>query len=63
MMDMNKIDIIKPTPRKACEHFGLACSHSRLDTPHPSHTHSDWSREEWDGDKAKAREQKPLIDF
>ena len=29
MMDMNKIDIIKPTPRKACEHFGLTCSYCR----------------------------------
>ena len=32
-------------------------------TPHPSPAPSDWSSEDWDGDKAKAREQRSLIDF
>ena len=30
---------------------------------HPSPVPSDWSSKDWDGDKAKAREQKSLIDF
>ena len=63
MMDMNKIDVIKLTPRKACEFFGLTCSYCRQDAPHPSPVHSDWSSKDWDGDKAKAKEQKSLIDF
>ena len=60
---MNKIDIIKPTPNRACEHFGLTCLYCRQDTPHPSPVHSVWSIEDWDGDKAKAEKQKSLIDF
>ena len=63
MMDMNKIDIIKPPSRKASECFGLTCSYCRQDAPYPSPIHSDWSSKDWDGDKAKTREQKPLVDF
>ena len=62
--DLNKIDIIKLTPRKACECYGLSCSYCKQDTPHPSPINSDWSSEDWDGNKAKAKEQnKSLIDF
>ena len=61
--DMNKIDIIKPTPGKACEHFDLTCSYCRQDTPHSSPIHSASSSEDWNGNKAKAKEQKSLIDF
>ena len=61
--DMNKIDIVKPTPRKGCKGFGLSCSYWKQDTSHPS-VNSDWSSENWDGNKAKAMEQnKSLIDF
>ena len=35
----------------------------QFDAPHPSATLSDWSSKDWDGDKAKAREQHPLLDF
>ena len=64
MTDMNKIDIIKPTPSKACEHYGLSCSYCKQDTPHPSPVNSDWSSKDWDGDKAKAKEEnKSMIDF
>ena len=63
MTDMKKIDIIKPTPSKVCEHFGLSCSYCRQYTLHPSPVHSDWSSKNWDSDKAKAGEQKSLIDF
>ena len=30
---------------------------------HPSPAPSDWSSEDWDGDKVKKREQRSLIDF
>ena len=51
--------MIKPTPQRACEHFGPTCSFFKQDAPHPSPIHLDWSSEDWDGDKAK--EQKSLI--
>ena len=63
MTDMKKIDIIQPTQKKACECFGPTCSYCRQDAMHPSPIHSDWSSKDWDGNKAKAREQKSLIDF
>ena len=64
MTDMNKIDIVKPIPRKACKGFGLSCSYCKQDTPHPSPLHSGWSSKDGDGNKAKAKEQnKSLIDF
>ena len=39
------------------------CTYCKYDAPHPSTTLSDWSSEDWDGKKAKAREQHPLLDF
>ena len=62
-MDMNKIDIIKPTPRKACKCYGPTCSYCRQNAPYLSPIHSDWSSEDWDGDKAKGKEQKSLNDI
>ena len=62
-MDMNKINIIQPTPKRACECLGATCSYCKHEPPHPSPVHSDWSSEDWDSEKAKAREQKSLIDF
>ena len=47
-MDMNKIDIVKPTPVRAYEHFGLTCSYCKYEAPRPSPIHSDWSSEDWD---------------
>ena len=35
----------------------------QLDAPQPSATPSDWSTQDWDGDKAKAREQYPFLTF
>ena len=61
--DMNKIHIVQPTPKRACECFGAACSHCKHEAPHPSPMQSDWSSEDWDGEKAKTREQKSLIDI
>ena len=37
------------------------CTYCKYDAPHPSATPSDWSSEDWDGKKAKAREQCPLL--
>ena len=39
------------------------CTYCKYDAPHPPTTPSDWSSEDWDGNKAKAREQHPLLDF
>ena len=39
------------------------CTYCKYDAPHPLTTLSDWSSEDWDGEKAKAREQCPLLDF
>ena len=35
----------------------------KYDAPHPLTLPSDWSSEDWNGDKAKAREQCYLLDF
>ena len=61
--DMNKIDVIQPVPKRVCKCFSPTCSYCKLDTPHPSPIHSDWSSKDWDSNKAKAKEQKSLIDF
>ena len=61
--DMDKIDTVQPTPKRACVCSDGLCNYCKYEAPHPSQEPSDWSSEEWDGEKAKAREQKPLIDF
>ena len=64
MSDLNKIDIVAPKPREACDSFGLSCSYCEQDVLHPSPQNSDWSSEDWDGNKAKAKDHsKSLIDF
>ena len=40
-----------------CDRFGLLCSYCKQGAPHPSPQELDWSSEDWDGTKAKAREQ------
>ena len=35
----------------------------QVQSPHPSPIVSDWSSEDWDGEKAKKREQRSLIDL
>ena len=60
---MNKIEIVQPTPRRVCECSGATCLYCKHEAPHPSPIQSDWSSKGWDGEKAKAREQKSLIDF
>ena len=64
MTDINRIDIVKPIPRNARKGLSLSCSYCKQDFPHPSPVNSDWSCKDWDGDKAKAKEQnKSWIDF
>ena len=49
---------------KACDRFCLSCSYCEQGAPHPSPQESDWSSEDWDGTKVKAREQNDsLVDF
>ena len=61
---MNKINIIKLTPRMVCECYGPSCSYYKQNTLQPSPINSDQSSEGWDGNKAKAKEEnKSLIDF
>ena len=60
--DLNKIDIV--TLRKACDGFGLSCSYCKQAAQHSLPQDSDWSSEDWDGNKAKTKEQsKSLIDL
>ena len=62
--NLNKINIVAPTLRKACNGFGPSCLYCKKGTQHPSPQNSDWSSEDWDGYKAKTKEQnKSLIDL
>ena len=62
--DLNKINIVAPTPRKECNSFSQSYSYCKHGALHPLPQDSDWSSKDWDGIKAKAREQnKSLIDF
>ena len=53
---MNKINIVQLTPKRACEHSDYLCTYCKYEAPHPSPELFDWSSEDWDGKKAKARE-------
>ena len=63
MVDFNKIDIVQPTPKRLCTGTPKGCMYCKFDAPHPSKTPSDWFSEDWDGKKAKAKEQRPLLDI
>ena len=56
-------NLIKPTPKWLCTRTHEGCTYYKFYTPHPPTCPSDWSSEDWDGNKAKAREQCPLLDF
>ena len=58
-IDFKKIDIVKPTPNQLCMRTHEECTYCKFDAPHPSATLSDWSSEDWDGNKAKSRETMP----
>ena len=61
--ETNKIQIIKPIPQEASEQFGPTCSFCRQQALHPLPNQSDWSSKDWDGERAKAREQKSFTRF
>ena len=61
--DFKKIDIVKPIPKRLCPGSPKGCMYCKFNAPHPSVIPSDWSSEDWDGNKAKAREQRPLLHF
>ena len=61
--NFNKIDIVKSAPKRLCTRTSKGCMYCIFYAPHPSITPSDWSSEDLAGDKAKAREQRPLLDF
>ena len=50
-----------PNTSKACNSFVLLCSCCEQGALHPSLQESDWSREDWDSDNNKAREQNNLL--
>ena len=60
--DMNKIDVIDSSPKRLCTKSLESCTYWKYDSPHPSPVPSDWSSEDWDGDKARNREQKSFAD-
>ena len=62
-IDFNKIEIVKPTPKPLCMRTQGECTYCQFDAPHPKSTLLDWSSEDREGKKAKAREQCPLLDF
>ena len=62
--DLNKTNIITPIQTKSCDSFGLSCLYCKQGALHHLPQESDWSSEDWDGTKVKAREQnKSLIDI
>ena len=61
VLELDKVDIKAPIPTKACDRFSLLCSYCEQGAPHPSPQGSDWSSEDWDGTKAKTREQNDLL--
>ena len=63
MIDFRKIDLIRPTPKWLCTRTHEGCTYCKYDAPHQPNIPLDWSSEDWDGDKAKARGQCPLLHF
>ena len=62
-IDFNKIEIVKPTTKQLCMRTQGECTYWKFDASHPTISLPDWSCEDWDGNKTKAREQCPLLDF
>ena len=63
LTNMNKINIIQLVPKRACDYSVDTCAYCKYEAPHPSPIPSDWLSEDWDGEKAKVREQRSLIDL
>ena len=62
-MDLNKTNIIQPVPMRACDHSVETCTYCKYKAAHPTPIPSGWASEDWDGEKAKMREQRSLIDL
>ena len=60
--NVGNINIIKPISQKVCEQSGATCTFCQYKVPHPLLNQSEWSSEDWDGEKAKAKEQNPFIE-
>ena len=60
--NMNKIDVIDPSPKRLCTKSLEGCTYCMYEAPYPSRVPSDWSSKDWDGDIARNREQMSLID-
>ena len=66
MSDLDKIDtdIKAPKVMKACDTFGLSCSYCEQGALHSSPEELDWSSKDWDGTKARAKEDtNSLMDY
>ena len=62
--ELDRVDMKAPILTKVYDSFGLSCSYCEQSPPLPSPQELDWSSKDWDGTKAKAREQNnSLIDF
>ena len=61
--DIRKIDLIRPTPKWLCTRIHEWYTYCTYGALHPPNTPLDWSSGDWDGTKAKAREQCPLLGF
>ena len=59
---MSKIGVIDPSPKRLCTKSLEGCTYCKYNAPHPSTVPSNLSSEDWDGNKARNREQKSLID-
>ena len=47
-----------PSPAKMCKRWGLPCPFCAQSTQHPSPVDSDWSEEDWDGEREEEGETK-----
>ena len=47
-----------PSLDKACKRWGLACPFCDQSAAHPSPADSDWSEEDWDGNRKREEEGK-----
>ena len=53
LTEMNKINIIQPAPKRACDCSVDTCTYCRYEAPHPSPIPSDWLSGDWDDEKTK----------
>ena len=59
--ELDKVDLKAPLLTNACDSFGLLCSYCNQGALHPSPQEPEWSSKDWDGTKAKNRDQNILL--